>query len=266
MTIEIDANDPFEIFLAALKTDATKKAYTWAIQKYLEFCNVENYSDLLKGEITELEANVQQYFFHPNNEKYSNSMRNVQLSAVKLFYEMNGKMLNWKRLLKLKHDDHAPKDDHKYIKNDIIKMLRAAKTPRDKAIILILATSGLRIGALPEVKIGDLQLLTNPNPRCLAIEVYAGTDEQYLTFITPEATKQVFAYLKTRYKKIADMPKDDYLITNAFYPENKTTIQSLSERTREIAIKAGVMPLDNDKTARKDVTGQNRQLLGDGWP
>lgn len=190
MTVETDPSDPFEIFLAALKTDATKKAYTWAVEKYLDFCKVENYADLLKGETAELESKVQQYVFYLNNEKFSNSMRNVRLSAVKLFYEMNGKVLNWKRLLKLKHDDHAPKDDHKYAKDDIIKMLRVAKTVRDKAIILTLATSGMRIGALPEIKIGDLELLTDPKPYCLAIKVYAGTDEQYLTFITPEATNK----------------------------------------------------------------------------
>lgn len=253
MTLAIDANDPYEIFMAALQKDATRKAYDWAIGKYLDYCKVDQYSDLLKGETAELESRVQQYILYLNNDKFSNSMRNTRISAVKLFYVMNGKMLNWDRLLRLKRMDSTPKDDHKYTKDDIIKMLRTAKSPRDKAIILILATSGMRIGALPDIKIGDLELLTEPNPRCMAIKVYAGTAEQYLTFITPEATKAVFGYLKTRYKKLTDMPRDDYLITNAYYPEHKTTIQSLSERTREIAINAGVRPFDTDRTARKDI-------------
>ena len=62
-------------------------------------------------------------------------------------------------------------------------MLGVTKEPRSKAILLFLSSSGVRREALTELKIGHLKEMPND---CLAVTVYADTDEEYITFINKE--------------------------------------------------------------------------------
>jgi integrase len=61
---------------------------------------------------------------------------------------------------------------------------------RMKIVILFLASSGIRIGAIPLIKMRNLQ----ENK----ITVYESTNEEYYTFITPERKKAIDFYLDFR--------------------------------------------------------------------
>jgi hypothetical protein len=61
---------------------------------------------------------------------------------------------------------------------------------RMKIVILFLASSGIRIGAIPLIKMRNLQ----ENK----IIVYESTNEEYYTFITPECKKAIDFYLDFR--------------------------------------------------------------------
>ncbi len=63
-----------------------------------------------------------------------------------------------------------------------------------KPAFLILASSGIRIGALDLLKVGDLEKIAN----VYRINVYSGDREDYITFTTPERTKEIDYYLDYR--------------------------------------------------------------------
>ena len=76
---------------------------------------------------------------------------------------------------------------------------------RCKAIVLLLASTGMRIGALSELKIKHLTKISEYN--LYQVTVYENTKDEYNTFCTPECAKAIDDYLeyrKTSGEKITD--------------------------------------------------------------
>jgi len=63
-----------------------------------------------------------------------------------------------------------------------------------KVVILLLAGTGMRIGAIPTLKIRNLKKIDEYG--LYQITVYEKAKEQYTTFCTPECTKSVDSYLE----------------------------------------------------------------------
>jgi hypothetical protein len=63
-----------------------------------------------------------------------------------------------------------------------------------KNIILLMASSGLRVGAIPLLKLRHLEKIDS----IYKITVYEGANEQYYTFCTPECASFIDAYLQYR--------------------------------------------------------------------
>lgn len=68
---------------------------------------------------------------------------------------------------------------------------------------MILASSGVRIGALRLLKVGDSEKIAN----VYRINVYSGDREDYITFTTPERSKEIDYHLDFR----KDMVKKNIL-------------------------------------------------------
>jgi hypothetical protein len=88
--------------------------------------------------------------------------------------------------------------DRAYTDKDIRKILDVSDL-RAKTIVLLMASSGLIIGALPDIKIKNLEKINN----IYKITVYEGSNSQYFTFCTPECRTLwtiVCSYLSMRNK------------------------------------------------------------------
>ena len=56
---------------------------------------------------------------------------------------------------------------------------------RAKALVLLLASTGIRIGAIPDLQLKHLKKI--PEYNLYQITIYEGTKEEHFTFTTPEA-------------------------------------------------------------------------------
>lgn len=74
-------------------------------------------------------------------------------------------------------------------------MLSATTHLRNKAIIHFLASTGCRIGALPELKIKHIK---NMPDGCKVVTIYPDDREEYFTFLTPESSAVIDSYLEKR--------------------------------------------------------------------
>jgi integrase len=68
---------------------------------------------------------------------------------------MNDVELKWNKINSFKAEFHNIVEDRPYTREEI-KMLVDRADLRNKAIILLLASSGIRVGAVPELRIKDL--------------------------------------------------------------------------------------------------------------
>lgn len=96
-------------------------------------------------------------------------------------------------------------------KEDIEKMITYAKNSRDKAIFFCMATSGMALQEITNLKMSDITF-GEDGISTISIRRKKATRD-LVTFISPEATQAVNAYIdeRNRDKKLAVKDKNDYV-------------------------------------------------------
>lgn len=74
--------------------------------------------------------------------------------------------------------------DRGYKHDEILKLLELANE-RTRALVLLLASSGMRIGAIPLLRVGHLE----DKGDVYKITVYENTNSEYFTYCTPECKR-----------------------------------------------------------------------------
>jgi integrase len=119
----------------------------------------------------------------------------TMIFGVKAFMDANNIDLKWNKIFKYFPESVKRTGAGQWTTEQIKMMLEADNIDRrDKALILFLASSGVRIGALTDLKIKHLVLFES----CYCVTVYANTKDEYFTFITPEAKDALDSYIEQR--------------------------------------------------------------------
>jgi integrase len=108
-----------------------------------------------------------------------------------------------------------------------------------KVVILLLASTGMRIGAIPTLKIRNLKKIEEYG--LYQITVYEKAKEQYTTFCTPECTKSVDSYLECRRRYGETITPYSPLIRDEFDRNDILHIK----HPRHISVKTLTRLLDN---------------------
>lgn len=118
--------------------------------------------------------------------------------------------------------------DRAYIQEDIKKILDGSNL-RAKTIVLLMASSGIRIGDLPDIRIRNLEKINNN----YKITVYEGSNSLYFTFCTPECTSYIDAFLEFRTKNGENLNKNSYLIRDQF---DITDLEQIRNKSKGMSI------------------------------
>lgn len=129
----------------------------------------------------------------PNSLRYAT--RSQYLAAIMTFYELNEVVLNKRKIHRYLGEEERPLENRGYNVDEITKMLDICDE-HVKALILILASTGVRIRATIDLKLEDLKIV--PNHDLFQVRVYSNSRHAYSTFTTPEATKAINNYLDYR--------------------------------------------------------------------
>jgi len=148
-------------------------------------------------------------------KKVSKGLKHVIFHTLKHACEVNDVLLNWKKIKKFVHPTKTGNEiagrDRGYRLEEIRQILDLSDQ-RSKTIFLILASTGIRIGALQSMKIGDLEKVDD----LYKVRVYSGDKEQYTTFTTPECAKEIDTYLNFRKRRGEIINSESYLIIKRF--------------------------------------------------
>ena len=215
-TLQHESQDAYSNFINSINSEVTRKSYKYYVSRFLKYSNLD-LDSLLKLPQKELSNLIINYLL---SLKISSRYKNAIFFSIKHACVMNDVILNWPKLKKFIKSEKTGNEtngaDRGYTHEEIQKILEFSDQ-RSKTAFFILASTGIRIGALQLIKLGDLERIDN----LYKITVYRGDNEQYITFCTPECAKSIDEYLDFRARRGEKITQDSYLIVRKFTLKTK---------------------------------------------
>ena len=156
------------------------------------------------------------------------------------FYDLNDVVLNKKKIYRYLGEEERPIENRGYTTEEIAKMLEVCDE-RVKALILFLASTGVRIRAIVDLKLEDL--VSIPAYDLYQVKVYSDAKESYFTFSTPESAKAINTYLSYRERYGEKLTPKSPVFRDQFDrndPASVQNVQPLKLRTVERLISRAV--------------------------
>jgi integrase len=203
---------------------------------------------------------------------------NGYLAAIIFFYSVCADLnLNRKKISRYLPDDQKVADDRGYSTEEIAKMLEGSDT-RLRALILLLACTGMRIGAIADdnkdgARLKLKHLHNIPQYNLYKITVYQGYKEEYVCFTTPEAAQAIDTYLQYRERYGEKINPESYLfreqfdVSDVFDCKNPKGIRlkGLSKLLAEVAIRSGIRQKTSLLEGEKSGSRRNKVFRTHGF-
>jgi integrase len=220
-----------QIWLEGYNSLSTKKAYKFHLSLFCRYHNIDPDS-LVQLKLEQIKDMVINYIIHlkkvakqssgkaRTGELSVNSVK-IYLKGVQSFLESNDILLNWKRIAKY-YPEQVTNNLRAYTKEEIAKLFTMADL-RDRCIILLMASTGMRVGALKSLKLKHLTRLQHESNIGL-VSIYPESKEhRYNALMTPECMASINEYIEYRRKQHEKITEESYIIRDKFATFSKKT-------------------------------------------
>jgi hypothetical protein len=202
--------DPYTMFIYAMNSPVTRSTYLRRLKRFFAFLGLEGTIEQQSRAFAErgrvdntwafgaIATYLQLQKQRVEQKEITAAILRNHVKTIRLFCEMADIEIKWKKITRglprarKFADDRAP----------TIEELRATVQYPDrriKAIIFTMASSGSRLGAWDYLRWGDVKPLQRGGRLVAArLTVYAGEEDQYFTFITPEAFHHLEGWMQYR--------------------------------------------------------------------
>lgn len=218
--------DPWTLYMYSLKSPASKEKYPQRLAKFLAFAGlpvdkpIEEQARAFANKgiadtdwaFTSVVKFVMWQLDRVSKKEIVASTVRGYVKAIKLFCEVADIPIQWKKITRglprarRYADDRAPTVEE-------IKQLAEYPDRRIKAIIYSMASGGFRLGAWDYLKWGHVKLVESEGRVVAArVVIYAGEDEEYVTFISAEAYQELVKWMKQRVDAGETITEDSWLM------------------------------------------------------
>jgi site-specific recombinase XerC len=189
---EIIPDIVYRNFVGTCRTPSTRYVYKKSLEYFLSYLRLGtgDYVKLLNMDTKIAQMNICDYISYLRNQKgLASQTVTAYVSAVRKFYVMNDVQLNWEKIHSFKGEEEKRADDRPYTHSEILTILQKT-TPRNRAIILLMSSAGLRVGSISSLRVKDLEPIDRYN--IYKVNVYASSKRSsYFSFCTPECRKEI---------------------------------------------------------------------------
>jgi hypothetical protein len=216
--------DPWSLYLYAMKSPITKRKYQKRLSCFFEYIGltgtIEEQARLFARKGSQ-DSNwafncILKFVKHQlervnRKEIRPGTLRNY-VKSIKLFSEMADLQISWKKITKGLPKERRYADD-RVPSIDEIKRIMEYPDRRIKAIVLTMASGGLRPGAWDYLKWDNIVPIEKDGELVAAnIIVYYGEEDEYFSFITPEAYRALENWMKYREESGEIITKESWLM------------------------------------------------------
>ena len=223
----------------SIKSPHTRKTYLYHLKKFLEFYHIKDYDSLAGIEQEKMQIMVEDYAMYLKKAKSANSII-VVLAAIRAFLECNDIELRWKKIKRLMPAKIKKTGASAWSTEEIQTMLSFATDHRTKTLVYFLVSTGVRIGALETIKMKDIAEIED----CNSVLVYEGQNEEYVTFLTPEASMAFDSYIKKRETDGEKITSNSPVFRSSYQlgygPVKSSSTSAIKELIRRLIIKSGL--------------------------
>ena len=206
----------YDNFKDSLKTEVTQFVYTNSLKRFLTFNKLTDPQQLVTIPSDTLEDMIKNHSIYLQKEIKSPSQAMNFQSALKHFCRMNKiRGVEWDLLHEYKgktakSTKYGQDRDDAYTHEQINKVLSVCNL-RSRAIVLIYCSTGIRLSALPPMKLRNIQKLGDS----YKFTVYEN-DEEYYALCTPECAAAIDAYFQFRERYFEQLTPESPLIREEF--------------------------------------------------
>jgi len=263
MALEFKQTQEYLVFANSIKAKDTLNTYNVALKHYMRFYGISDIITVLRQDNKALESNIVKYIvdMRQRNPPISHSLRCIRLAALKHFLVMNDVVLNWKKISLYLGDKTKVVKDRAYTTEEILSLLKSCTDERMRAVILLLASTGVRIGSIPSLTLKHLHKLEEYS--LYQVTVYENTNDEYFCFTTPECASAIDSYLAYRSRCGEKLTPSSPLIREQFDPKDSLSIRRPRPLKRstimgllsEIIAKSGVQTIKH----RTEISDRGRE-------
>ena len=178
------------LFEESIKSKYTKINYLSNLREFERFSGLDR-MELLSIPQERLQKLLEDYLIKLKHDVNPNSIPS-KFQGIRHFCIMNRINLNWNIIHKMFPQKQKTLNLRSYTTDEITRLLKSAKNPRDTALIHFLASTGARIGVFDHTL--SVKHLKKMPHDCIAVKLYAGHVEEYWAFLTPQASRVLSAY------------------------------------------------------------------------
>ncbi len=280
-----DDDDPLQQFTYALRAPETKRQYPRRLKVFMDFVKLEGD---LKQQAKALKERIQnnkdwfkisliRFFEFQKERARKNDIAYSTISnyykAIKLFVEMNfdNPIVNWKKISKgIPSGRKAANDRAPTIEE--LRKLSEYPDRRMKPIVCLMVSTGIRIGAFDSIQWKHISpIVKNEEVIAAKLVVYPGDNEEYFTFMTPEAYNSIKWWMDFRKEQGEKVTGESWLMRDLWqttemnygakfgmttFPKQLKSLGIKSLLERALKAQGLVKPLDkNNKERRREWKG-----------
>ena len=193
-----------------VQSEYTKQVYEDSFNRFLRHIKVHHLQVLKDFGPKILEQMIIKYVIRVRdfkNPPLSRGSIQADCGAIYHFCEMNDIILNKKKISRFFPPDESTHDDRLYTAEEMQHILSECNK-REKVIILLMVSAGMRIGAISKIKVGHLQAVTINNYSTFRITVDKySKSATYWTTCNHECVTAIKEYLEQREKQAKDLSR-----------------------------------------------------------
>jgi integrase len=264
--ITVMSTTSLETWLEGYNSPATTKTYKIHLLLFCKHYNI-NPDSLIQLKPEQIKSMVFDYLIHlkkrakktvgkaKRGEISVNSVKDY-LAGIRSFLDFHEIILNWRKIVKYCPEE-VNNDLRAYTKEEITKLLSITDL-RDRCLILLMASTGIKVGAIKDLKIKHL---TKLQENIGLLTVYPQPKNfRYNALLTPECMAVLDRYFEFRKGQHEKITEESCVIRDKFALFSKTTNRAkpLSEPTinqqiKRLLTKAGLSyeQLQPDHSLRK---------------
>jgi integrase len=232
--------EAYHNFAQTCRSPSTRRIYEIGLHNFMDFLKISDnaYDKLVDKDHKLIQMDICAFITYLRQKNCSSSSVSTYLSGIRHFYDINGIDLHWKRIHKFEGEKEKPAEDRPYTHSEI-KLLLEHTILRNRAIILLMASSGPRVGALRYIRTKDLEPIDKYKIYKITYYPHSKKD-RYVSYCTPEARAEIDSYLDYR-KRWGERLRDDTPLFRKDYDAHESLtspVIALSEnRMRNLILK-----------------------------